>query len=111
MDYDEVDATNNLAERQLRPAVIARKVGVRQSDGAWGQNVGNPFQPRRDLSPEGRFIPRNGLRPLPPPSTITHAKHIQAPPFAQSMGIAPRNTCWSGMEGGASSAPTPRLAG
>jgi len=37
MDYDEVDATNNLAERQLRPAVIARKVGVRQSDGAWGQ--------------------------------------------------------------------------
>jgi transposase len=24
--YDEVDATNNLAERQLRPAVIARKV-------------------------------------------------------------------------------------
>jgi transposase len=26
LDYPEVDATNNLAERQLRPAVIARKV-------------------------------------------------------------------------------------
>jgi len=26
LDYDDVDATNNLAERQLRPAVIARKV-------------------------------------------------------------------------------------
>jgi transposase len=26
LDHDAVDATNNLAERQLRPAVIARKV-------------------------------------------------------------------------------------
>src|SRR5438132_480811 len=26
LDYDGVDATNNLAERQLRPAVIARKI-------------------------------------------------------------------------------------
>jgi transposase/cell division protein FtsB len=26
LDYDEVDATNNLAERHLRPAVIARKI-------------------------------------------------------------------------------------
>jgi transposase len=26
LDYDEVDATNNLAERQLRPAVISRKL-------------------------------------------------------------------------------------
>ncbi len=26
LDYDSVDATNNLAERQLRPAVIARKI-------------------------------------------------------------------------------------
>jgi transposase len=26
LDHDEVDATNNLAERQLRPAVIARKI-------------------------------------------------------------------------------------
>ncbi len=26
LDYDQVDATNNLAERQLRPAVIARKL-------------------------------------------------------------------------------------
>lgn len=26
LDYEEVDATNNLAERQLRPAVIARKI-------------------------------------------------------------------------------------
>ena len=25
-DHDQVDATNNLAERQLRPAVIARKI-------------------------------------------------------------------------------------
>lgn len=36
LDHDEVDATNNLAERQLRPAVIARKVscGNKTSDGA-----------------------------------------------------------------------------
>ena len=36
LDYDEVDATNNLAERQLRPAVIARKVscGNRTERGA-----------------------------------------------------------------------------
>jgi transposase len=26
LDYPEVDATNNLAERQLRPAVISRKL-------------------------------------------------------------------------------------
>src|SRR5258708_26595575 len=26
LDHDGVDATNNLAERQLRPAVIARKI-------------------------------------------------------------------------------------
>jgi len=26
LDHDEVDATNNLAERQLRPAVISRKL-------------------------------------------------------------------------------------
>jgi len=36
LDYDDVDATNNLAERQLRPAVIARKVscGNRTERGA-----------------------------------------------------------------------------
>ncbi len=36
LDYDGVDATNNLAERQLRPAVIARKVscGNRTENGA-----------------------------------------------------------------------------
>lgn len=28
LDYDAVDATNNLAERQLRPAVIARKLSA-----------------------------------------------------------------------------------
>jgi hypothetical protein len=26
LDHDQVEATNNLAERQLRPAVIARKI-------------------------------------------------------------------------------------
>ena len=36
LDYDDVDATNNQAERQLRPAVIARKVscGNRTERGA-----------------------------------------------------------------------------
>jgi len=36
LDYPEVPATNNLAERQLRPAVIARKLscGNRTADGA-----------------------------------------------------------------------------
>lgn len=36
LDHDGVDATNNLAERQLRPAVIARKVscGNRTANGA-----------------------------------------------------------------------------
>ena len=36
LDHPEVDATNNLAERQLRPAVIARKVscGNKTSRGA-----------------------------------------------------------------------------
>ncbi len=36
MDYDQVDATNNLAERQLRPAVISRKIscGNRSDKGA-----------------------------------------------------------------------------
>lgn len=36
LDHPEVDATNNLAERQLRPAVIARKVscGNKTSNGA-----------------------------------------------------------------------------
>jgi transposase len=29
LDHDGVDATNNLAERQLRPAVIARKISCR----------------------------------------------------------------------------------
>ena len=36
LDHDEVDATNNLAERQLRPAVIARKIscGNKTANGA-----------------------------------------------------------------------------
>ena len=36
LDHDEVDATNNLAEREIRPAVIARKVsaGNRTAAGA-----------------------------------------------------------------------------
>jgi len=36
LDYPEVDATNNLAERQLRPAVIARKIscGNKTASGA-----------------------------------------------------------------------------
>ena len=36
LDHDEVDATNNLAERQLRPAVIARKIscGNKTDNGA-----------------------------------------------------------------------------
>ena len=29
LEYDSVEATNNLAERQLRPAVIARKLSCR----------------------------------------------------------------------------------
>ena len=43
LDYEYVDATNNLAERQLRPAVIARKVscGNRTQKGAetWQTNA------------------------------------------------------------------------
>ena len=36
LDHDEVDATNNLAEREGRPAVIARKLsaGNRTEEGA-----------------------------------------------------------------------------
>ena len=36
LDHDDVDATNNLAERQLRPAVIARKIscGNKSATGA-----------------------------------------------------------------------------
>lgn len=36
LDHDEVDATNNLAEREIRPGVIARKLsaGNRTEDGA-----------------------------------------------------------------------------
>jgi transposase len=36
LDHDGVDATNNLAERQLRPAVIARKIscGNKTQNGA-----------------------------------------------------------------------------
>jgi hypothetical protein len=37
LDHDGVDATNNLAERQLRPAVIARKIscGNKTQKGEW----------------------------------------------------------------------------
>lgn len=37
LDHDGVEATNNLAERQLRPAVIARKIscGNKTPKGAW----------------------------------------------------------------------------
>ena len=36
LDHDGVDATNNLAEREIRPAVIARKLsaGNRTDEGA-----------------------------------------------------------------------------
>jgi transposase len=37
LDYKEVDATNNLAERQLRPAVISRKISCGNKTGAGAQ--------------------------------------------------------------------------
>src|SRR4051794_13866690 len=41
LDHDEVDATNNLAEREIRPAVIARKLsaGNRTDEGAETHSV------------------------------------------------------------------------
>src|SRR6202023_1797489 len=46
LDYDGVDATNNLAERQLRPAVIARKI----SCGNKTQKGARPWQIRTSLA-------------------------------------------------------------
>src|SRR5260221_6005884 len=74
LDHDGVDATNNLAERQLRPAVIARKSPVAIKPGT--------------VPPSGKSLPRWRL-PVPsaPPASslnslvlphFKHAKHIQA---------------------------------
>lgn len=70
LDHDGVDATNNLAERQLRPAVISRKL----SCGNKTERGARTFQVLASLSATCRqthvsfvdfLVPRLALRPAP----------------------------------------------
>lgn len=70
LDHDAVDATNNLAERQLRPAVIARKLscGNRTARGAQTWEILTSLAATCTQTGESfRHIIANAAR-LPPPS-------------------------------------------
>src|SRR6266436_2463759 len=52
LDHPGLDVTNNLAERQWRPAVIARKLSLRPQDRERRAHLSDPRLPRRDLHPD-----------------------------------------------------------
>ena len=60
LDYAEVQATNNLAERQRRPAVIARKLSCGNKTSRGAAHLGNPGQLGRHLRPTRRILRQNG---------------------------------------------------
>ena len=73
LDVEEVDATNNLAERQLRPAVIARKVscGNKTPHGAHTWEI--IVSPARHLRPAVQILcPPHQPKPHP----LTHTLNI-----------------------------------
>jgi transposase len=84
LDHDGVDATNNLAEREIRPAVIARKLsaGNRTDEGAETHAVLASVlrtcrrQGRDILSCLGELL-RNG------PSHVMPFRHLQPPSLPQ----------------------------
>ena len=80
LDHDEVEATNNLAEREVRPAVIARKVsaGNRSASGAEAHAV--LASVLRTLSRQGRPI-LEGLTALlrQGPGSVLDFDHVPAP--------------------------------
>jgi transposase len=83
LDHDGVDATNNLAEREVRPAVIARKVsaGNRTETGAEAHAV--LASVLRTLCRQGRPI-LDGLTDLlrHGPGHVLEFDHIPAPALA-----------------------------
>lgn len=71
LDHDAVEATNNLAERQLRPAVISRKLscGNKTEKGArtWQVLASLAATCRQNSTPFADFlIPRVALNPITP---------------------------------------------
>jgi hypothetical protein len=74
LDHDGVDATNNLAERQLRPAVIARKIscGDKTRNGATTWQILASLAATVPSAPPASSL--NSLV-LPP---FKHAKHTPA---------------------------------
>jgi transposase len=56
LDHDGVDATNNLAEREVRPAVIARKLSAGNRTEAGAKTHAVPASVLRTLSRQGRPI-------------------------------------------------------
>jgi len=80
LDDETVDPTNNLAERQLRPAVIARKLsaGNRSERGAWTHAVhASPIWPCRCSVPKRPHPPSASLHSPPPDTPRSHAKRIR----------------------------------
>jgi len=86
LDHDAVDATNNLAEREVRPAVIARKVsaGNRAEAGAEAHAV--LASVLRTLCRQGRPI-LEGLTALlrHGPGHVLEFDHIPAPGTATAL--------------------------
>jgi transposase len=86
LDHDGVDATNNLAEREVRPAVIARKVSAGNRTEAGAEAHAVLASVLRTLCRQGRPI-LEGLTALLNHGSghVLEFDHIPAPGAAQAL--------------------------
>ena len=86
LDHDGVDATNNLAEREVRPAVIARKVSAGNRTEAGAETHAVLASVLRTLCRQGRPI-LEGLMTLlrHGPGHVLQFDHIPAPDAAATL--------------------------
>jgi transposase len=86
LDHDAVDATNNLAEREIRPAVIARKVSAGNRTQAGAETHAVLASVLRTLCRQGRPI-LEGLTALlrHSPGHVLEFDHVPAPGAAPAM--------------------------
>ena len=86
LDHDAVDATNNLAEREIRPAVVARKVSAGNRTQAGAETHAVLASVLRTLCRQGRPI-LEGLTALlrHSPGHVLEFDHVPAPGAAPAM--------------------------
>ncbi|MBV8317028.1 MAG: transposase [Planctomycetaceae bacterium] len=86
LDHDAVDATNNLAGREIRPAVIARKVSAGNRTPAGAETHAVLASVLRTLCRQGRPI-LEGLTALlrHSPGHVLEFDHVPAPGAAPAM--------------------------